>query len=239
MRYRDPSIFEEDRSVLKISPLFLLLTLAAVLVPGSARPAATATPLTGTVGPGFSISLRDAGGLGVTHLDPGDYTITVSDLSDMHNFHLFGPGNVDRATEVDTTGTATWIVTLVDGVYTYRCDAHPTQMRGTFRVGAAPPPPPPVPKLTGKVGPARTISLKRGGALVKSLKQGTYKVVVTDSTKKDNFHLLGPGISKKTGVRAKRKYSWRLTFRAGVYTYRSDAHRMLRRKFKVVRPPTP
>jgi hypothetical protein len=236
MRYRDPSIVEEDRSVLKISPLVLLLALAAVLLPGSARPAATATALTGTVGPGFSISLRDANGRGVTQLDPGDYTITVSDLSDMHNFHLFGPGNVDQATTVETTGTATWNVTFVDGVYTYHCDAHPTQMRGTFRVGAAPPP---VPKLTGKVGPARTISLKRGGTLVKSLKQGTYRVVVTDSTRKDNFHLLGPGISKKTGVRGKGKFSWRLTFRAGVYTYRSDAHLKLRRKFKVVRPPTP
>jgi hypothetical protein len=236
MRYRDPSIIEEDRPVLKISPLVLLLALAAVLLPGSARPAATATALTATVGPSFSISVRDANGRGVTQLDPGDYTITVSDLSDLHNVHLFGPGNVDQATAVETTGTATWNVTLIDGVYTFRCDAHPTQMRGTFRAGPAPPP---VPKLTGKVGPARTISLKRGGALVKSLKQGIYKVVVTDSTKKDNFHLLGPGISKKTGVRATRKYSWRLTFRAGVYTYRSDAHRMLRRKFKVVRPPTP
>jgi hypothetical protein len=236
LRYRHPSIVEEDRLVLKISPLIALLALAAVLVPGSARPAATATALTGTVGPAFSISLKDASGTRVTQLDPGDYTITVSDLSDQHNFHLSGPGGVNQSTQVDTTGTATWNVTLVDGVYAYRCDAHPVQMKGTFRVGAAPPP---VPKLTGKVGPARTISLKRGSTLVKRLKAGTYRVVVKDATRKDNFHLLGPGISKKTAVRGKGTFSWKLTFRAGIYRYRSDAHPKLRRKFTVFKPVTP
>jgi hypothetical protein len=236
LRYRHTSIVEEDRLVLKISPLVVLLALAAVLVPGSARPAGTATALTGTVGPAFSISLKDASGTRVTQLDPGDYTITVSDLSDLHNFHLFGPGSVDQSTSVDTTGTVTWNVTLVDGVYTYRCDAHPTQMKGTFRVGAAPPP---VPKLTGKVGPTRTISLKRGGTLVKRLKAGKYKVVVTDASTKDNFHLIGPSISKKTPVRGKGKFTWKLNLRVGLYRYRSDAHRKLARKFTVFKPVTP
>jgi hypothetical protein len=224
--------------VLKISPLVLLLALAAVLVPGSARPAITATPLIGTVGQAdsFSISLKDASGTAVSHLDPGDYTITVNDLSTLHNFHLRGPGGVDMATDVDTTGMQTWNVTVTDGVYTYLCDAHPGQMNHTFRVGAAPPP---VPKLTGKVGPARTISLKRGGTRVKTLKAGTYRVVVTDSTRKDNFHLLGPGISKKTAVRGKGTFSWKLTFRPGLFTYRSDAHKTLKRTFKVLKPPSP
>jgi hypothetical protein len=224
--------------VLKISPLVLLLALAAVLVPGSARPAITATPLIGTVGQAdsFSISLKDASGTAVSHLDPGDYTITVNDLSTLHNFHLLGPGGVDMATDVDTTGMQTWNVSLTDGVYTYRCDAHPVQMKHTFRVGAAPPP---TPKLTGKVGPARTILLKRSGTRVKTLKAGTYRVVVTDSTRKDNFHLLGPGISKKTAVRGKGTFSWKLTFRPGVFTYRSDAHRKLKRTFKVLKPPSP
>ena len=223
--------------MLKISPLVLLLALAAVLVPGSARPSIAATPLTGSVGQAdsFSISLRDASGNSVTHLDPGDYTITVNDLSTLHNFHLHGPG-VDQDTEVETIGKATWTVTFTDGTYTYRCDAHPVQMKHTFRVGAAPPP---VPKLTGKVGPAKTISLKRSGTRVKSLKAGTYRVVVTDSTRKDNFHLLGPGISKKTAVRGKGTFSWKLTFRPGLFTYRSDAHKKLKRTFKVLKPPTP
>ena len=63
-------------------PLLLLpLVLAAVLVPGAAHSAATATALNVTVGPGFSIRLTDANGRIVTQLDPGDYSITIKNLS--------------------------------------------------------------------------------------------------------------------------------------------------------------
>jgi plastocyanin len=227
------SIFEEGRFVRKIFPLVLLLAVAAVFVPGSARPASKATALTGTVGPGFTISLKDASGAGVSQLDPGDYTITVNNLNTTaeHDFHLFGPG-VDQATPFQQ-GTWTWNVTFTDGVYTFHCDAHPTIMKGTFRVGAAPPPPPPPLKLSGKVGPGATISLKKGSAIVKALKAGRYKVTVRDASAKDNFHLLGPGVSKKTAVKGKRTVSWTLRFRAGKYTYRSDAHKTLKRTFRV------
>jgi plastocyanin len=224
------SIFEEGRFVRQIFPLALLLAIAAVLVPGSARPAATATALTGTVGPGFTISLKDSSGTAVSQLDPGDYTITVNNLNTTaeHDFHLFGPG-VDQATPF-MQGTWTWNVTFTDGVYMFHCDAHPTIMKGTFRVGAAPPP---TPKLSGKVGPGSTISLKKGSAIVKSLASGTYKVTVRDVSTKDNFHLIGPGVSKKTSVRGKSSVSWTLNFRAGKFTYRSDAHKKLKRSFKV------
>ena len=215
---------------MRFFPFVLLLAIAAVLVPGSARPAATATALTGSVGPGFTISLKDASGTAVSHLDPGDYTITVNNLNTTaeHNFHLFGPG-VDQATPFQQ-GTWTWNVTFTDGVYTFHCDAHPTIMKGTFRVGAAPPPPV---KLSGKVGPGSTISLKKGSAIVKALKAGRYKVTVRDVSTKDNFHLLGPGVSRKTAVGGKATVSWTLRFRAGKYTYRSDAHRKLKRTFRV------
>jgi plastocyanin len=224
------SIFEEGRFVRQIFPPVLLLAIAAVLVPGSARPAATGTPLTGTVGPGFSISLKDASGTAVSHLDPGAYTITVQNLNTTmeHDFHLFGPG-VDQATPFQL-GTWTWDVTFTDGTYRFHCDAHPTIMKGSFTVGALPPP---APKLNGKVGPGSTISLKKGSAMVKALKAGAYKVTVKDSSAKDNFHLIGPGVSKKTAVRGKGTVSWKLTFRAGKYTYRSDAHKKLKRTFKV------
>lgn len=220
------------------TPLVLLSVLAAAFVPGSARPAATATPLTATVGAGdsFTISLKDANGIKVTSLDPGDYTISVHDLSTFHNFHLFGPGGVDMASDVDTEQELTWNVTIVDGLYKFQCDAHPAQMKGSFYGG---PPPPPPPKLKGKVGPGKTISLKTAaGAAVKSLTAGTYSVSVQDLTKKDNFHLSGPGISKKTSVKGKSKPTWKLTFAAGSYSYRSDAHKSLKRKFSVVAAPS-
>ena len=53
-----------------------------------------------TVGPDFTISLRNAQGQNVTQLDPGHYRILVEDRSDFHNFHLSGPG-VSLATDVE------------------------------------------------------------------------------------------------------------------------------------------
>ena len=227
---------ERGHFVPSLRPLLLLpLVIAAVLLPGSAQSAATGIPLTGAVGQAdsFSITLKDANGLSVTQLDPGTYTITVTDFSAFHNFHLFGPG-VDQTTDVDGTGTVTWDVTITDdGVYTYRCDAHPTIMKGSIRVGVAPPPPPAPKKLTGKVGPAKVISLKKGASAVKSLVAGKYKVAVSDLTKTDNFHLSGPGVNKRTGVKFKGSTSWTLTLKPGKYTFRSDATKKLKRTFSV------
>jgi plastocyanin len=225
-------VFEEGRFVPSFRPLLLLpLVLAAVLLPGAAHSAATATQLNVTVGPGFTIKVTDATGHSVTQLDPGDYALTIKNLSlaQEHNFHITGPGGVDQFSAFDNN-TVTWNLTFVDGVYKWKCDAHPTQMKGSINVG--PPPPAPV-KLTGKVGPKKTISLKKGSSAVKALVAGKYKVVVSDLTKKDNFHLTGPGVNKKTGVKFKGGASWTLTLKPGKYTYRSDATKKLKRTFSV------
>ena len=214
-----------------LRPLLLLpLVLAAVLLPGSAHSAATSNALTATVGPGFSIKLVDANGKTVSQLDPGDYSITIKNLSPAseHNFHLTGPG-VDMFSAFDNV-TVTWNLTFIDGTYKFKCDAHPTIMKGSFHVGALPPAPV---KLTGKVGPKKTISLKKGVSAVKSLVAGRYKIVVSDATKADNFHLSGPGVNKKTGVKSKSGATWILTLKPGKYTFRSDATKKLRRTFSV------
>jgi hypothetical protein len=181
------------------------------------------------------IWLKDANGALVTHLDPGTYAIEVDDESDRSSFHLRGPG-VDMKTRIDEIVHTTWTVTFNDGTYHYSCDFNPTFMHGSFTVGNPPPPPPP--NLKGKVGPGKTISLKTAaGAAVKSLTAGTYSVSVQDLTKKDNFHLSGLGISKKTSVKGKSKPTWKLTFEVGTYILRSDAHKTLKRKFSVVAAP--
>jgi hypothetical protein len=120
-----------SRLVLLATTLVALLALA----PGLARSDGT---LVATVGPGFDISLTGADGQPVTRLPAGTYTITVHDQSNIHDFHLSGPG-VDQTTDIDGTGDTTWTVTLQDGTYTFVCDAHATTMKGSFSVGAQPP----------------------------------------------------------------------------------------------------
>src|SRR5579884_3585715 len=92
----------------------LALSLAGLVAAVSvARPSATDGTLTGNVGPGYVISLTQNGST-VTHLDPGTYTINVTDQADIHNFHLQGPG-VDESTDVEGVGASTWTVTFQDG----------------------------------------------------------------------------------------------------------------------------
>jgi plastocyanin len=88
------------------------------------------TTLNGSVGPGFDISLEGTDGL-----TAGSYTLVVNDQSADHNFHLTGPGGVDVSTEVDETGQKSFDVELEAGEYTFVCDPHASQMKGTFTVG--------------------------------------------------------------------------------------------------------
>jgi plastocyanin len=110
------------------------LALVAVLaLAGSAQAATAKTTLSASVGPGFTISLKK-GAAKVTTLKPGAYVIKVSDKSNFHNFHLRGPGGVNKATTVAFVGSKTFMVTLRAGTYRYQCDPHSGQMKGSFAV---------------------------------------------------------------------------------------------------------
>ena len=110
--------------------LVLTAIIAAGVLAGSAG--AMSPTLTGTVGPGFSISLTQ-GGKKVTSLKAGTYKIVVSDKASIHDFHLTGPG-VNKATTVSGTGTQKWTVKLKKGSYRYMCDPHASSMNGSFTV---------------------------------------------------------------------------------------------------------
>ena len=179
----------------------------------------------------FQISLRTAAGAAVTDLPAGAYDIEIRDHSDLHNFHLTGPGGVNVSTDVAFIGTRTVQMTLQDKArYTFLCDAHPTSMRGTFTTGGGPPvspPPPPRPRvktLTATVGPGRTISLRSGTSRVSRLKAGRYRIVVRDRSSSHNFHLRGPGVNKRTAVRFKGTATWSVTLRRGRYRFVCDPH---------------
>jgi plastocyanin len=114
-------------------PLILGTAALAIAAAGPATAGAATTTLNATVGPGFTITLKGPHGGKVTHLAPGSYKIVVKDLSDIHNFHLSGPG-VDKETSVSAKGTTTWSVKVKKGTYTYVCDPHKQMMKGSFSV---------------------------------------------------------------------------------------------------------
>jgi hypothetical protein len=210
--------------------------IAAVLVAlvGAAGSARADNPgLVGTVGTNdsFQLSLTDASGSPVQHLTAGSYTLVVHDRSTFHNFHLFGPGNVDAATAVDSTGDQTFTVTLVDGIYTFQCDPHALSgMRGQFAVGAAELPKP-VAKLNGSIAGSKAAL---GGTLL--LKAGPAVVTIHDRSKTDGFLLKGPGLAKKTGIAFTGTATWKVTLPAGRYTYGAVRNVKGRESFTVSAP---
>jgi plastocyanin len=112
--------------------LILATLLLGLVLAAPATSATSAATLTGTVGPGFTISLTLAGKK-VSKLKTGTYTIKVSDKSSIHDFHLTG-GGLNKSTTVGGTGAKIWIVKLKPGKYHYQCDPHAAIMNGNFTV---------------------------------------------------------------------------------------------------------
>ena len=118
----------------------LLAAAAAVLAGATLGSAAVPVPkkLTGTVGPGFTITLKTPTLKVVTKtttLAPGKYAFVVKDLASIHNFTVKGPGVLNKVvTATSFTGTKTLVLTLKKGTYTYYCSIHPTIMTKTFKV---------------------------------------------------------------------------------------------------------
>jgi hypothetical protein len=97
----------------------------------SASPAAP-PKIFGTVGPGFTISLKQ-NGKPVKTLKAGLYTFVISDKSSIHSFVVEGPGVERDITSVPFVGTKTVTFRLHTGKYKFYCRAHESSMFGYFR----------------------------------------------------------------------------------------------------------
>ena len=105
-----------------------VITSVAILALASATSAATHTnTLTGTVGPGFTITMNKK------TVKAGTYAITIHDRASIHDFHLTGAG-VNKVTSVSGMGTTKWTVKLKKGTYHFVCDPHRTIMHGVLKV---------------------------------------------------------------------------------------------------------
>jgi hypothetical protein len=98
---------------------------------------------------------------------------------------------------------------------------------------------PGLPDLTAKVT-VRSISLTDAkGKRVTRLAPNTYRFVVKDLTRAQNFHLVGPSVNRRTRVPAKVTTSWTVHLQPGVYTYRSDRKASMSATFTVRPGPPP
>lgn len=211
---------------------------ACALAAGSAGAARSDNPvLTGDVGQGdsFTITLTDASGAAVKHLDPGTYTLVLHDHSSFHNFDLSGPG-VAVTTDVAAVEDKTFTITLTDGTYFFQCDPHSSQMKGTFTVGTVPTPTPtptPVPPPAPTKASASIAGSASSFRPASGLSAGAFSIVVDDKSATDGFRLSGPGISKATGAKFRGKVTWKVKLAAGRYSYGSALHPKLRHSFTV------
>lgn len=114
----------------------LVVAGAIAAIGVSSASAAAPMKLSGTVGPGFSITLTQ-GGKPVKAIKAGTYTITVADKATIHNFVLVqqaGGKLSKQITGVPFTGTKTVTVKLTKGTYQYYCAPHQAAMFGNFKV---------------------------------------------------------------------------------------------------------
>ena len=114
--------------------LLVAASLAAVvfLVPAQASTA----KLAGTVGPGYTITLK-RGTTKVKTLKAGKYTFVISDKASIHNFTLEQEkgGKFEKTlTGTSFQGKKTVTVTLKKGKWKYYCSIHESQMFGFFTV---------------------------------------------------------------------------------------------------------
>ncbi|HEU0246972.1 MAG TPA: hypothetical protein VFR38_07780, partial [Gaiellaceae bacterium] len=99
-----------------------MLALVGLLL--AAPPASAQTVLNAEVSGALTIWLRQ-GGVDVTHLAPGSYTVNVNDISDQHNFRLRGPNGLEMRTDIWTVDPQVWTgLEFVDGLYHFNCEHH-------------------------------------------------------------------------------------------------------------------
>jgi len=119
----------------RIALVLLAVGLAAAAFLVSAQ--ASTPKLTGTVGPGYTVTLKQ-GAAKVKTLKAGKYTFVITDKAAIHNFKIErekgGPKIEKVLTDTSFQGKKTVTVTLKTGSWKYYCSIHEAQMFGFFKV---------------------------------------------------------------------------------------------------------
>jgi hypothetical protein len=114
--------------------VLLGLAITAAFASGAFAQRSATPTLVGTVGPGFTITLKK-GGKAVKKLPHGKYKFVIADKSSIHSFSLDGPkGFAKDFTAVPFVGAKTTTITLKAGKYKFYCPPHESVMFGKFVV---------------------------------------------------------------------------------------------------------
>ncbi len=116
----------------------LALLAAGLAATAFLVPAEASTPkLIGTVGPGYTITLKQ-GTAKVKTLKAGKYMFAIADKSSIHNFTIErekgGPKIEKTLTGTSFQGNKTVAFTLKKGTWKYYCSVHEPQIFGFFKV---------------------------------------------------------------------------------------------------------
>jgi plastocyanin len=76
------------------------------------------------------------------------------------------------------------------------------------------------PVVKGTVGPGFTISIPK-----KPTKAGKIKLVVSDKSSQHDFHIVGPGVDRKTSVSSTGTTTFTITLKKGTYRFFCDPHK--------------
>jgi hypothetical protein len=108
----------------------------------------------------------------------------------------------------------------------YRAEAYITALTGA----------PPSTSLTDTVASPKRITLTSPyGNPVSALEDGEYTLTVTDASAVANFHLVGPGVNRRTSRSFTGTVTWPIALHPGTYRYGSDRpHSKLHRQFVVL-----
>ena len=87
--------------------------------------------------------------------------------------------------------------------------------------------------LQATVGQGSFLTLRLDGRIVTRLRAGKYTVAVADRSTRDNFHLVGGGLTRTTSVPKRENATWILTLKTGVYHYSSDGAAKRKGSFRV------
>jgi len=120
-----------------VKRIIAALAVLALVTAVAASAGTSAKTLSGTVGPGYSISLKQNGKL-VKKLPAGTYSFKLADKANVHNFVLekeHGSAKFEKElTDVSFVGNKSVTVKLTKGTYKYYCEPHESFMHGSFTV---------------------------------------------------------------------------------------------------------